>query len=232
MDSSGLNWLKPLCSLLPTDKTDAKCFKPPDFKSSINPPPSLSCNNAVSNKNCTKADCKKTLITENAQDQFKDNLTATMNRLVSSVFSDSCKKTLKKLACASYTPPCDGDKTMTVCNTWCDLLFDDCPEAFNIPEVSSYCAEPAQGNTPSGFCELTRWPSARHWDTGNTPHSLPFSFSAGLIAALVLVPLTAVVFIYVAVAVRRRYEQKKSGYVKQQSTYTEPQTDTENNLPV
>lgn len=40
MDLKGLNWLKPLCSLLPTDKTDDKCFKPPNFKPSKKPPPS------------------------------------------------------------------------------------------------------------------------------------------------------------------------------------------------
>ena len=51
-------------------------------------------------------------------------------------------------------------------NTDVRCFFYDCPEAFNITEVSSYCAEPAEGNTDSGFCELTRWPSARHWDKG------------------------------------------------------------------
>lgn len=64
------------------------------------------------------------------------------------------------------------------------------------------------------------------------PHKLPSSFPGGLIAVLVLVPLLAVTFIYVAVVVRRRYEQKKSGYVQQRTTYTEPETATDNKLPV
>ena len=34
MDSNGLNWLKPLCSLLPRNGTDANCLKPSDFKPS------------------------------------------------------------------------------------------------------------------------------------------------------------------------------------------------------
>lgn len=55
---------------------------------------------------------------------------------------------------------------------------------------------------------------------------LPQSFPPGLIAALVLVPLFAVIFIYLAVAVRRRYRQRKSGYVQQRSTYTEPDNPT------
>ena len=32
MNSNGLNWLKPLCSLLPTKRKSAACFMPPDFK--------------------------------------------------------------------------------------------------------------------------------------------------------------------------------------------------------
>ena len=108
-----------------------------------------------------------TFISRKTQKQLQDKLTTLMNKLTSTVFSDSCKQTLNKLACASYTPPCDGTKMKTLCKYRCSLLFDDCPEAFNFTEVSSYCAEPAQGDTTSGFCELTRWPSARHWDKGS-----------------------------------------------------------------
>lgn len=32
MNSNGLNWLKPLCSLLPTKGKSTTCFTPPDFK--------------------------------------------------------------------------------------------------------------------------------------------------------------------------------------------------------
>ena len=108
-----------------------------------------------------------TFISRKTQKQLQDKLAILINKLTSSVFSDSCKETLNKLACASYTPPCDGTKIKTLCKHRCSLLFDDCPEAFNFIEVSSYCAESAQGDTTSGFCELTRWPSARHWDKGS-----------------------------------------------------------------
>ena len=55
---------------------------------------------------------------------------------------------------------------MTLCLSQCDRLRVDCPDALKLPEVSSYCAEPAEGNSNNGLCELTRWPSARHWDEG------------------------------------------------------------------
>ena len=64
------------------------------------------------------------------------------------------------------------------------------------------------------------------------PYKLPSSFPGRFIAVLVLVPLLAVIFIFFAVVVRRRYEQKKSGYVQQRTTYTEPETATDNKLPV
>ena len=127
----------------------------------------LQCSETVSNENCQKEECKMTFISRKTQKQLQEKLTTLMNKLTSSVFSDSCKETLNKLACASYTPPCDGTKMKTLCKYRCSLLFDDCPEAFNFTEVSSYCAEPAQGDTTSGFCELTRWPSVRHWDKGS-----------------------------------------------------------------
>ena len=84
------------------------------------------------------------------------------------------------------------------------------------------------------FC----WHSEAYWFyfSGERPKTLPSSFPAGLVAALVLVPLCAICFIYVAVILRRRYEQKKSGYTQQRSTYTEPQIGTGehdiNNLPM
>ena len=127
----------------------------------------LQCSETVSNENCQKEKCKMTFISRKTQKQLQDKLTTLMNKLTSTVFSDSCKETLNKLACASYTPPCDGTYMKTLCKYRCSLLFDDCPEAFDFTEVSSYCAEPAQGDTTSGFCELTRWPSARHWDKGS-----------------------------------------------------------------
>lgn len=113
-----------------------------------------------------------TFIKSSMQDQFKGELNETMNKLVKSVNSETCKDILKKLACASYTPPCEGNKTKTVCMSKCDVLRDDCPEALNISDVYTYCAEPALGNSDSGFCELTRWPSARHWDTGTVQYEL------------------------------------------------------------
>ena len=117
----------------------------------------------MSNEECRKVDCKKTFVSGQTQGQFQGNLTAIMDKLNSSVKKGSCKETLRKLACASYTPPCYGNRIQTLCKYRCTQLFYDCPEAFNITEVSSYCAEPAEGNTNSGFCKLTRWPSARHW---------------------------------------------------------------------
>ena len=62
---------------------------------------------------------------------------------------------------------------------------------------------------------------------GKRPHTVrPTSFPAGLIAALVLVPLSVFCFTYFAVVLRRRYEQKRSGYVQELLTYTELQTET------
>ena len=40
MNTNGLNWLKPLCSLLLTNEADANCFKPSDFRPSTKPLPS------------------------------------------------------------------------------------------------------------------------------------------------------------------------------------------------
>ena len=37
MNSEGLNWLKPLCSLLPVNGTNSDCFEPPNFKLSAKP---------------------------------------------------------------------------------------------------------------------------------------------------------------------------------------------------
>ena len=87
-----------------------------------------------------------------------------MNRLKDSATKDSCIAPLKKLACASYSPPCDGNKMQTLCKSSCEQLYNLCPGVYNFSEVSSYCAEPAQGRSDSGFCELTRWPTARYWD--------------------------------------------------------------------
>ena len=117
------------------------------------------------------AGCKDTFVPSKTQGNktFIDNEIKTMDKMISSgVKSDKCKKILTKLACASYTPPCskDGNKRKTLCRSECVDLIDDCPEAFSVSEVASYCAEPAEGHSDSGFCELTRWPSARHWDGG------------------------------------------------------------------
>ena len=40
MDVSGLNWLKPLCSLLKTNQNDPSCIRPTGFKPSTKPLPS------------------------------------------------------------------------------------------------------------------------------------------------------------------------------------------------
>lgn len=227
MDKKGMNWLKSLCSLLQveTNTSDSGCFKPVGFKPSTKSP-NLFCNETVSSQKCSKLGLKSTFVSGSVQGQFKSSLNVAINRLVKLVNSSQCQVILEKLACASYTPQCEGHKMTTLCLSECDLLRDDCPEALNAPEVSSYCAEPANGNSESGFCELKTWPSARYWYKAKTK-ILPSSFPAGLVAALVLVPLSAVVFIYIAIAVRRRYEQKKSGYVQQLSKYTEPQPDSD-----
>ena len=66
---------------------------------------------------------------------------------------------------------------MTLCISQCDRLRVHCPDAFKFSEVSSYCAEPAEGNSNNGLCELTRWPSARHWDEGTVlPEIVKFEF--------------------------------------------------------
>ena len=62
---------------------------------------------------------------------------------------------------------------------------------------------------------------------GKRPHTVrPTSFPAGLIAALVLVPLSVFCFTYFTVVLRTRYEQKRSVYVQELLTYTELQTET------
>lgn len=229
MNLAGLNWLKALCGLLGTNKTDPTCFKPNGF---IAEAPFLPhCNQTVSSQICKRKLLKgsRTFIPSINQSEFQQNLSTALNTTVQRVGSPKCEETLKQLICSSYTPPCEGKTTMTLCLSKCDMLRDNCPKAFESFEVSSYCAEPADGNSDNGFCELKRWPSARHWDTDTPKTLLPQQFPVGLVAVLVLVPLMAVIFIYVGVAVRRRYEKKKSGYVQQHPTYTEPSTDPEIN---
>ena len=135
----------------------------------------LVCNETVFNKICQQEDGKKTFVLQTTQAHLQNKLIASMEKLNSSVKNETCKAILRKLSCASYTPPCKEKKFFTLCNWKCRQLFDYCPWVFNLTEVSvtevsqvvsSYCAEPAQGNTNSGFCELTRWPSARHWSKG------------------------------------------------------------------
>ena len=57
------------------------------------------CSETVSNENCQKEECKMTFISRKTQKQLQDKLTTLMNKLTSTVFSDSCKETLNKLAC-------------------------------------------------------------------------------------------------------------------------------------
>lgn len=220
MNAVGLNWLKALCGLLRTMETDPKCFKPTGFKPITHVP--RFCNQTISIGNCHKAlQDSSTFIPTSVQKEFQQHESATLKKL-ESVKNPQCSEILKQLACSLFTPPCKGNKRMTLCLSQCDRLRVDCPDALKLPEVSSYCAEPAEGNSNNGLCELTRWPSARHWDEDKkSKRLLPKPFPGGLIAVLILVPLMAVIFIYVAVAVRRRYEQKKSGYLQQPSTYTE-----------
>ena len=133
------------------------------------------------------AGCKDTFVPSKTQENktFKDNEQKTMDKMIysSGVKSDKCKNILTKLACASYTPPCsrgDEEKKKTLCRSECVDLIDDCPEAFSVSEVASYCAEPAEGHSDSGFCELTRWPSARHWDGGEELRELVTVFASQL----------------------------------------------------
>lgn len=228
MDFTGLNWLKSLCSVLQNKTEKPGCFKPKDFTPSKSTFTGLSCKAKVLNENCSKS-FENTIVPEKTQRNktFQDKESEAMGRMMNSSTNEKCKTILAKLACASYTPPCNRNKMETLCRTECVYLFDNCQGAADIPGVVAYCAEPAEGYSDNGFCELNRWPSARHWETGSrTTTILPQSFPPGLIAALVLVPLFAVIFIYLAVAVRRRYRQRTSGYVQQRSTYTEPDNPT------
>lgn len=138
----------------------------------------LFCNETVSSQKCSRLGLKSTFVSGSVQGQFKSSLNATMNWLVKLVKSHQCQVILEKLACASYTPQCEGHKMTTLCLSECDLLRDDCPEALSAPEVSSYCAEPADGNSESGFCELKTWPSARYWYKG-TIYALVLLFLQG-----------------------------------------------------
>ena len=126
------------------------------------------CNQTVSSQICKRKLLKgsRTFIPSINQSEFQQNLSTALNTTVQRVGSPKCEETLKQLICSSYTPPCEGKTTMTLCLSKCDMLRDNCPKAFESFEVSSYCAEPADGNSDNGFCELKRWPSARHWDTG------------------------------------------------------------------
>ena len=136
-----------------------------NFSSNL-PLTGLFCNETVSSQKCSNLGLKSTFVSGSVQGQFKRSLNATMNRLVKLVKSPQCQIILEKLACASYTPQCEGHKMTTLCLSECDQLRDDCPEALNASEISSYCAEPADGNSESGFCELKTWPSARYWYKG------------------------------------------------------------------
>ncbi|XP_020626149.1 uncharacterized protein LOC110063495 [Orbicella faveolata] len=173
MDVHGLNWMKSLCGLLPSkSKNSGKpddCFEPPGFINQ-NSSQDLSCTEAVKNKQCMDAKCTDTFIPEKTQESkdFKDNENSTIVKLRAAVGKDSCKEILTKLACASYTPPCekDGHMMKSLCRSRCLELFGDCPEAFNGTDVSAYCAAAPGGYADSGFCDLKRWPSAEHWDVG------------------------------------------------------------------
>lgn len=231
MDFTGLNWLKSLCSVLQNKTENPRCIKPENFMhSKASFTRGLSCKEKVKYENCSElfSGGRNTFVPGKTQNKtFQEKESKTMRQWMKNVKSEKCKNILAKLACASYTPPCKGNKMETLCRSECVDLFDDCPEAANIAEVIAYCAEPAEGYSKSGFCELNRWPSARHWESGPRTNIIsPQSFPPGLIAALVLVPLFAIIFIYLAITVRRRYNQRTSGYTQQRSTYTEPDDPT------
>ena len=124
----------------------------------------------MKNKQCREAKCIDTFIPEKKQQSkdFQDSENSTIVNLRATVGKESCKEILTKLACASYTPPCekDGHMMKSMCRSRCLELSDDCPEAFNSTDVSAYCAIAPAGYADSGFCELKRWPSAELWDTG------------------------------------------------------------------
>lgn len=148
----------------------------------------------MKNKRCLDAKCTDTFVSGKIQENkdFKDNENNTIVKLNASVNSVECRDILTKLACASYTPPCEkeGNKMKTLCRSRCVYLFDSCPEVFNITlnitEVAAYCAVPAEGDTDSGFCELKRWPSARHWDGGENSYIKNIEFHCGIGCASVM----------------------------------------------
>ena len=135
------------------------------------------CNQTILNGNCKKAlKDSSTFIRTFKQNEFQQNERATLKKL-EGVKNPQCNETLKQLACSLFTPPCKGNKRMTLCLSQCNRLRVHCPDAFKFSEVSSYCAEPAEGNSDNGLCELTRWPSARHWDEGIVlPEIVKFEF--------------------------------------------------------
>lgn len=125
----------------------------------------------MTNERCK--DVGDTFVSKKVQENkdFNDNENNFIVKLNSTVYSAECHEIVTKIACASYTPPCDkeGNKMKTLCRSKCVELFNSCPEAYNVTvvtEIAAYCAVPAEGDTDSGFCELKRWPSARHWDVG------------------------------------------------------------------
>ena len=144
-----------------------KVNKSDHFPSSFVIRTGLSCKAKVLNKNCGKS-FENTIVPEKTQRNktFQDKESEAMGRMMNSSTNEKCKTILAKLACASYTPPCNRNKMETLCRTECVYLFDNCQGAADIPGVVAYCAEPAEGYSDNGFCKLNRWPSARHWETG------------------------------------------------------------------
>ena len=144
-----------------------KVNKSDHFPSSFVIRTGLSCKAKVLNENCGKS-FENTIVPEKTQRNktFQDKESEAMGRMMNSSTNEKCKTILAKLACASYTPPCNRNKMETLCRTECVYLFDNCQGAADIPGVVAYCAEPAEGYSDNGFCKLNRWPSARHWETG------------------------------------------------------------------
>ena len=74
-----------------------------------------------------------------------------------------CRASLALILCAELLPPCfpadKGRAYYTVCKETCKTLWDKCPEGLAQHNIDYYCKFMADGDSPSGFCKHTEWPS-------------------------------------------------------------------------
>ncbi|XP_068733125.1 uncharacterized protein [Montipora capricornis] len=161
-----LEWVKGLCPLLPSSKSE--CFEPTDYKPRDTSIPVL--------QNCTKlqmSSCSYLGYSHTTQGQQMQFILENVLRRKLKTFQNNsalCLSTLKKIYCAEFAPPCfPEDKEdivlRTVCKRDCEDVKRKCPEVYKEHFGDhAYCEQLANEKSDlKGFCKLTKWPTAVRW---------------------------------------------------------------------